>query len=92
MFERTFAWLHQFKRLRTRSERRADLHQGFLDLACSHICLRHLRLHHTHGQVGGRDENAAVLGSSCVVVLAIGEDLFHVGLGPLPEPACQVME
>ncbi|WP_435053204.1 IS5 family transposase [Kitasatospora phosalacinea] len=41
--ERTFAWLHQFKRLRTRYERRADLHQGLLDLACSIICLRRLR-------------------------------------------------
>jgi hypothetical protein len=28
--ERTFAWLHQFKRLHTRYERRADLHQGLL--------------------------------------------------------------
>ncbi|WP_369678839.1 IS5 family transposase [Saccharomonospora viridis] len=41
--ERTFAWLHQFKRLRTRSEVRADLHQGLLELACSIICLRRLR-------------------------------------------------
>ncbi|MBF6289780.1 IS5/IS1182 family transposase, partial [Nocardia cyriacigeorgica] len=35
--------LHQFKRLRTRSEVRADLHQGLLELACSIICLRRLR-------------------------------------------------
>ncbi|MFC9634562.1 IS5 family transposase [Streptomyces mirabilis] len=41
--ERAFAWLHQFKRLRTRYDRRADLHQGLLDLACSIICLRRLR-------------------------------------------------
>ncbi|QEV50255.1 transposase [Streptomyces vinaceus] len=41
--ERAFAWLHQFKRLRTRYERRADLHQGLLELACSLICLRRLR-------------------------------------------------
>ncbi|WP_344887036.1 IS5 family transposase [Streptosporangium longisporum] len=41
--ERTFAWLHQFKRLRIRYEHRADLHQGLLDLACSLICLRRLR-------------------------------------------------
>ncbi|MFF8996239.1 transposase [Streptomyces sp. NPDC014983] len=41
--ERAFAWLHQFKRLRTRYERRADLHQGLLDLACSIVCLRRLR-------------------------------------------------
>ncbi|WP_405969099.1 IS5 family transposase [Streptomyces sp. NBC_00988] len=41
--ERTFAWLHQFKRLRIRYERRADLHQGLLELACGIICLRRLR-------------------------------------------------
>ncbi|GAA0663996.1 hypothetical protein GCM10010193_14170 [Kitasatospora atroaurantiaca] len=41
--ERTFAWLHQFKRLRTRYERRADLQQGLLELAASIICLRRLR-------------------------------------------------
>ncbi len=40
--ERTFAWLHAFKRLRTRSERRADLHQAMLSLACAVICLRRL--------------------------------------------------
>ncbi|WP_440581633.1 IS5 family transposase [Streptomyces laculatispora] len=42
--ERAFAWLHQFKRLRTRHERRADLHQGLLELACSLICLRRLTI------------------------------------------------
>ncbi|MFE4216224.1 IS5 family transposase [Streptomyces sp. NPDC056844] len=41
--ERAFAWLHQFKRLRIRYERRADLHQGLLELAYSLICLRRLR-------------------------------------------------
>ncbi len=41
--ERAFAWLHQFKRLRIRYERRADLHQGLLELACSIICLRRIR-------------------------------------------------
>lgn len=40
--ERTFAWLHQFKRLRIRYERRADLHQSLLELACIIICLRRL--------------------------------------------------
>jgi transposase len=40
--ERTFAWLHAFKRLRVRYERRADVHQGLLSLACSVICLRML--------------------------------------------------
>ncbi|MFF4693581.1 IS5 family transposase [Streptomyces sp. NPDC001307] len=41
--ERTFAWLHQFKRIRVRYERRSDLHVGLLQLACSIICLRRLR-------------------------------------------------
>ncbi|MFF7852127.1 IS5 family transposase [Streptomyces sp. NPDC007910] len=41
--ERTFAWLHQFKRLRIRYEIRADLHLGLLQLACSSICLRRIR-------------------------------------------------
>ena len=40
--ERGFAWLHAFKRLRTRYERRADLHLGLLRLACALICYRHL--------------------------------------------------
>ncbi|MFB7939248.1 IS5 family transposase [Streptomyces sp. NPDC056049] len=43
VIERTFAWLHQFKRLRIRYERRADLHLGLHQLACSIICLRRLR-------------------------------------------------
>lgn len=41
--ERAFAWLHRFRRLRIRYERRTDLHQGLLELACSLICLRRLR-------------------------------------------------
>ncbi|ALE75863.1 transposase [Pseudonocardia sp. EC080625-04] len=40
--ERGFAWLHAFKRLRTRYERRADIHLGFLRLACALICHREL--------------------------------------------------
>jgi transposase len=32
--EPTFAWLHQFKRLRIRYAIRADLHLGLLQLAC----------------------------------------------------------
>ena len=41
--ERGFAWLHAFKRLRTRYERRADIHLGLLHLACALICYRRLR-------------------------------------------------
>ncbi len=40
--ERTFAWLHQLKRLRIRYEMRADLHLALLQLACSTIYLRRL--------------------------------------------------
>jgi transposase len=41
--ERTFAWLHQFRRLRIRWERRPELHQAFMRLACAFICQRFLR-------------------------------------------------
>ena len=41
--ERTFAWLNQFRRLRVRYERRADVHIAFLSLACILICWRRLQ-------------------------------------------------
>jgi IS5 family transposase len=40
--ERDFAWLNQFKRLAVRYERRADIHEAFLHLGCSVICLNAL--------------------------------------------------
>ena len=40
--ERTISWLHQHRRLRVRYERRADIHEAFLSIACSLICLKHL--------------------------------------------------
>lgn len=40
--ERTLSWLHQFRRLRVRYERRADIHEGFLSLGCALICWRRL--------------------------------------------------
>lgn len=40
--ERTIAWLHQFRRLRVRYERRADIHAAFLILGCIVICARFL--------------------------------------------------
>lgn len=40
--EQTQALLHQFKRLRTRFDRRDDIHESFLDLACCVICWRRL--------------------------------------------------
>ena len=36
--ERTIAWLHQFRRLRIRYERRDDIHEAFLQLGCALIC------------------------------------------------------
>jgi transposase len=36
--ERSLSWLHQFRRLRIRWERRADIHQAFLTLGCILIC------------------------------------------------------
>jgi transposase len=38
--ERTIAWLHQFRRLRIRYERRAEIHEAFLMLGCALICWR----------------------------------------------------
>lgn len=43
MVERTIAWLHQYRRLRIRFERRADIHEAFLHIACSLICLKQLQ-------------------------------------------------
>ncbi|MDF6040614.1 transposase [Streptomyces sp. JH14] len=40
--EQTFALLHQFKRLAVRWERRTELHDAFVSLACSLICWRRL--------------------------------------------------
>ncbi|MFC8567331.1 IS5 family transposase [Streptomyces sp. NPDC057245] len=41
--ERTIAWRHGFRRLRIRWERRADIHEAFLKLACCLITHRQLR-------------------------------------------------
>lgn len=38
VIERTFAWLRQSRRLQTRYERRDDIHQAFLTLACARLC------------------------------------------------------
>lgn len=38
--ERTIGWLHNFRRLRTRFDRRADIHEGFLACAKALICFR----------------------------------------------------
>jgi transposase len=41
--ERTFAHLHNFKRLLVRFERRAEMHLALLGLACCLVCFRRLR-------------------------------------------------
>lgn len=40
--ERTLSWLHQFRRLRVRFERRPDIHEAFLSLGSVLICWRYL--------------------------------------------------
>ncbi|MFE7011520.1 IS5 family transposase [Streptomyces sp. NPDC057651] len=45
--EQTFALLHQFKRLAVRWERRLELHDVFLSLACGLICWRRLKKTHS---------------------------------------------
>ena len=40
--ERTFAWLHSFRRLKVRYERNPEVHSAFLKLACALITWRFL--------------------------------------------------
>jgi hypothetical protein len=39
----SFAWLNQFRRLRVRYDKRADIHEAFLSLGCALICWQSLR-------------------------------------------------
>ena len=41
--ERTLAWLNRYRRLSVRYERRDDIHEAFLHLGCSLICLNYLK-------------------------------------------------
>ena len=41
--EQTIALLHQFRRLRTRFDRRDDVHEAFMKIGCAMICWRRLR-------------------------------------------------
>ena len=41
--ERTFAWLHNFRRLLVRFDRRDDIHAAFLALGCCLVCFRRVR-------------------------------------------------
>ena len=40
--ERTLAWIAKYRRLTIRYERRDDIHEAFLSLGCSLICLNFL--------------------------------------------------
>lgn len=41
--ERTLAWLSCYRKLTVRYERRADIHEAFLELGCALICFNRLR-------------------------------------------------
>jgi len=41
--ERTIAWLHRFRRLAVRYERRPSIHEAFLTLGCALICWYYLK-------------------------------------------------
>lgn len=41
--ERTFSWISRYRRMVVRYERRADIHEAFLQVACSLICFKHLQ-------------------------------------------------
>ena len=41
--ERTMAWFAQFRRLAIRYDRRHDIHEAFVSLACSLVCLNAIR-------------------------------------------------
>jgi transposase len=41
--EQTMALLHQFRRLRTRFDKRDDVHEAFMSIGCSIICWRRLQ-------------------------------------------------
>jgi transposase len=40
--ERTLSWMSKYRRLTIRYERRDDVHDAFLHLGCSLICLNYL--------------------------------------------------
>ena len=40
--ERTFAWMHSYRRVVTRFEKRVDLYEGFVHLACAFIAINRL--------------------------------------------------
>lgn len=57
--ERTIAWLHQDRRLRIRYERRPEIHQAFLTLACIKICASALFAGYCQALQGRRQDERA---------------------------------
>ncbi len=43
ILERTLSWLSCYRRLWVRYERKADIHEAFLELACALICFNRLQ-------------------------------------------------
>ena len=43
VIERTHSWLNRFRRLKVRYERRSDIHEAFLKIACALICLNFIQ-------------------------------------------------
>ena len=43
VIERTLAWLNRYRRLTVRYERRADIHEALVVLACALVCWRYLQ-------------------------------------------------
>jgi transposase len=41
--ERTLAWLSYYRRLTIRYERRAEIHEAFLELGCALVCFNNLQ-------------------------------------------------
>ena len=56
--ERTIAWLHQYRQLRIRYERSDDIHEAFLTIGCSLICLKLL-----HPEASRDSQGSAVAGA-----------------------------
>ncbi len=46
--EQALALFHQFRRLRTRFDKRADIHEAFMTIGCAMICWRRLHSPEVH--------------------------------------------
>ena len=76
--ERTFAWVNQFRRLRLRYEKRADMHKAFLSLASALICwnfLQDLRRVRHAGDQDGEQYRERRWRKDCLVQRYLGQYL-----------------